>query len=257
MSVNLFLTFETLVLIPYFAWGIYTLRLRYTHHEELPLRLELVTLAAVTVFIAVNFFVARAWMRDEPLLLILTFLGLFVSAAALYGPMVLSLTSHHVTEIVHPSEHDFDDDGPQLHWGEAHEHKGDYERAVNTYLEMAEAHTSDPEVSMRVADNLAKLGRFEEAAPHFMQALRGITDPERALHVTNRLVEIYARRLDETNKAIEVLEEYAARYPQSTRLDSVRARIARLSGESSASSTVAQHGGANGPTRPAPEDPSE
>ena len=51
---------------------------------------------------------------------------------------------------------------------------------------------------------------------------------ETALGVTNRVAEIYLRRLDQRDDAIRVLENYIETFPDAERTDSVRTRLDRI-----------------------------
>ena len=71
---------STLLLLPYLGGGIYTLRVRYFHHEEFSLATEAVTIVAVTSFLFVELSLLNTWMADMQVQYIFVALGLFVHA---------------------------------------------------------------------------------------------------------------------------------------------------------------------------------
>lgn len=216
------------LLIPFFGWGIYVLRVQYRYHHELSMTTEFLSLGAVAVIIALEVLLLRSWMRDNDLQFIFSILGLFVSVAALYGPMMVSLFSHLFVEMVMPAHKDAistPDFGP----AEALERLGDYEGAVKECMIIARIFPKDPAAALRIADNLTKLERFDESTQWFERSLVHQEDPDRNLRATNRLVEIYTRRLDRVQEAQRVLMEYLERFPESERADNVRRRLEGLS----------------------------
>lgn len=234
------------LLIPYFAWGLYTLRVRYRFHEELTVRTEAATLAAVAVILALELLLLRKSMTDLPVLFTFTALGLVVSATALYGPMLVSLASQLLVDMIIPA-HPEDSDVPSFAPAEALERVGDHEGAVQEYLVMARIFPRDGATALRIGDNLAKLEKWEEAAEWFERGLSWVDDPERCLLVVNRLAEIHLRRLEQPGDATRILQLYIDRYPELDRTNSVRARLAKIE-ESQARKEKAEAMGSQGPS---------
>lgn len=243
---------STLLLVPYFAWGIFTLRYRYRFHEELAPAVEMATLILVVIFFAVELNLLRTWMSGRPIQFIFVGLGLFVSGTALYGPMLVSLTSQLFVEMVMPAQTE-DTGQPQFAPAEALEAMSDFEGAIQEYTVMARIYPNDPATSLRIADNLTKLDRYEESIDWFERALSRIDDPEKGLLVANRLAEIYLRRLERHEDAQRILKQYIERFPDADRTESVRARLARLA-ESPAPAAPTP---STGLPEPPPEVPSE
>lgn len=218
-----------LFMAPYFAWGLYTLRLRYLKHEELSPKTEALTVAAVVALIAFEMYSLRGLAKDWPLLYVFSSLGLLVSAVALYGHMLVSLISRVFVDALMPAE-DQGADMPQFGPVDALEHLGDYEGALQECYVIARLFPREPSVAVRIGDLQCKLDQPEEAVGWFERALPYIYDSEAALRVTNRLADIYQRELGRKSDTVRVLEGYVKRFPKSERIETVRARIERLTG---------------------------
>ncbi len=232
--------FSALIMLPYLAWGIFTLRLRYRFHEELSFTAEVVTLAAVSAFLMLELYLLKSVMTENLVLYVFTVLGLAVSGAALYGPMLISVASQLFVDalMTHPTQKlDVANFAPV----EALERIGDYEGAFNECLMLIRIFPKDPAASLRAGENLVQLERFEEATPWFERGLAGTPEADRALRIVNRLVEIYAKRLSRGDDAIRVLESHIALFPDSDRADTIRIRISKLAQpprEAAATATV-------------------
>ncbi|MDP7639999.1 MAG: hypothetical protein QGG73_09840 [Candidatus Hydrogenedentes bacterium] len=244
--------------IPYLAWGVYALRIKYRYHEEFSPATEAITLTAVTIFFVVELSLLRAWMLDTPLMFVFTVLGLLVSGAALYGSMLVSLASQLLVDFFIPARHD-EVHAPNFVPVEALERVGDYDGALQECLVIAQIFPKDPDTLLRVAQNMTELDRYEESTQWFEAALALMNDPTKSLRVSNRLAEIYNHRLERTGDARRVLEEYLANHPDSERAETVKKRIARLSesAEARAVSPTAPPGVPLASPAPTRETPSE
>lgn len=219
-----------LLFIPYLGWGIYTLYIKFSREEEFSLAVEITTLVAVVVFLLAAMSLLRTSMRDEPLLMIFTDLGLVVSAVALYGHLLVSLVSQTMVNLVHPPDiEDFNE--PRLIAAEACERVGDYEGALAECLVQVRLFPNHEGLVLRIAGLYAQLEEFEEAAEWFELAFNLIDDEDRTLNIANRLSEIYARKLDRPKDAARILEEYLFYHPESDRAEAIRKRIGRISRE--------------------------
>ncbi len=223
--------FSAAVLIPYFAWGIYTLRLRFRYHEELAPKTEALTLLAVGVFFCVEMALVRAYIgRQMPLYYTFAILGVVVSGVALYGPLVVSLVSLVLVDLVVPAERSKTHE-PRYAPAEALERAADYEGALREYMVIARIFPRDPTALVRIGDMYTKLSQPAEAAQWFERALRYIDTPQKSLQVTNRVSEIYNRQLGRPLDAIRVMEAYLAKFPAAEYAESVRERMLRLKGQ--------------------------
>lgn len=216
-----------LVLIPYFGWGIYTLRLRFRFHEDINPAIETVTLVAVAVFYAVEIYLLRAYMGYHQVFYIFSVLGLIVSGAALYGPMGVSLLSQLLVDTIAPGERSKTLE-PRFEPAEALERESDYEGAVREYMVIARIFPHEPTVHIRIGEAYMMLLKPEEAAPWFHRALKCLESPDKSLQVTNRLCEIYNRQLGRPEEVGRLLEAYLNKYPRAEYAASVRERLKSL-----------------------------
>ncbi|MBI4559549.1 MAG: hypothetical protein HY706_18335 [Candidatus Hydrogenedentes bacterium] len=231
-------TFLSLVLlVPYFGWGVYTLRLRFRFHEELNPVVETTTLACLFVFYVFELALLSVWLEDNPVFLIFSVLGLVVSGAALYGSMAISLLSRVIVEMMMPSGHNSVAE-PRYGPAEALERQGDFDGAVQEYMVIARIFPRDPTTAIRIGDNLMKLGRPQDAAPWFERGLANLNSPEKSLVVTNRLCEIYHRHLNRGDSATRVLQNYLEKFPTAEYAGTIRDRLRQLTGASQTTSVV-------------------
>ncbi len=212
--------------VPYLAWGVYALRRRYRFHEDIPRRIEAVTLIGLVLFVALETYLLHRFMRDSPGFFFFAVLGLLVSAMALYGPMLISLSSQIIVDMVMPSERSKTHE-PGYGPAEALERAGDFEGALQEYLIIARMFPREPAVLLRIAECCLRLNRTAEAAGWFERAANYLDSAERCLQVANRLCELYNRQLNRPEEAVRVLEAYLDRYPDAEYAESVRQRLKR------------------------------
>jgi len=216
-----------LLLIPYLVWGVYLLRLRLAEHVEIKPTVEIATVVAVIAYLGFQYFLLKTWLAPTPWKLLLATTALAISGAALYGHVVISLGSLLLVEMVMPAEVSAPQQ-PRYGAAEACERGGDFEGAAREYVAILRMFPKDATSALRAGDNLMKLDRFEEAVQHFEQGLALLESEERSLPVTNRLVEIYIRNLEQPEEARRVLGSFLDRFPQSERAEAVRARLQRI-----------------------------
>jgi len=212
---------------PYMAWGVYTLRLRYRYHEELPALVEALTLILVVTFYVVEMFLLRRYLGHLPVHFMFAILGLVVSGAALYGPMLVSLLSRVVVDLMMPPDQSKTRE-PRYEPAEALERVGDFDGALGEYLVIARMFPKEPSVLLRIADLYARLDRPAEAVKWYERALTNLNAEDQCLGVTNRLAELYQRKLEQREDAVRVLNAYLSRFPDAEYADSVRSRLQRL-----------------------------
>lgn len=215
---------STLLLAPYFGWGIYVLRQRLRHDSELNHMLELATFGGLVLFYLIEISFLTEIMRGTPILLFFAILGLVVSSVALYGPMLIVFLSDVILESVMPAgltpAHE-----PKYGGAEALERQGDYAGAVKEYMIIARVFPKDPTSAIRIGDNLVKLGCLEEAAEWFERGLARLDSPQKSLLVTNRLYDLYHRHLGQPIRAKELLDDYLDKYPEAEQAVYVRERL--------------------------------
>lgn len=213
------------LMVPFFGWGVYTLRIRYQYHEELHRAAEWITIGGVAAFFATEMSLLGSWMYDySPGMFAGTGLALTVSTAALYGHIMVSLASSVFVDAVMPNM-DPDSQHPQFGPAESLERVGDYDGALQEYLVTARIFPKDAETFVRIASCLVKLERYEEAANAFARGFTLTKAEEDALSIANRLHVLYKERLNRPAEAKRILEQFLDRYPLSPRSDSVIRRI--------------------------------
>jgi tetratricopeptide (TPR) repeat protein len=219
--------FSGLLLIPYLCWGVYLLRFRARTQSELNPRYEAITVACLILFYLVEFNSLMTWFKLSPIAFVGACIGLIVSGAVLYGPMILSLGSHVLVEILMPSGASVAHH-PQYGAAEAQERDGDFAAAANEYIAVARMFPKDSKSVLRAADNLAKAGEAEKAAEWFERGLGLLDSAEQSLPVTNRLFELYTRQLNKQISARRILEQYLEKYPDAEYAEYVHRRLRRL-----------------------------
>jgi tetratricopeptide (TPR) repeat protein len=217
--------FSIILLIPYLGWGIYTLRLRYQFHEELPVAVEVATLAGLLVYYAVEIFVFDRAMSNTPVLYVFTVLGFAISGTALYGHILISVVSRVLVDAVLPND-DLQTKGPRFGPAEVLERRGDFEGALQEYLVIARIFPKDPATSIRVGNTYAELKQPRDAVVWFERAMNRVDDADRALTIVNRLSALYDE-LNDAENAIVSLENFLKKFPTSEFSDRVRLRVAR------------------------------
>lgn len=216
-----------LLFIPYVAWGIHTLQLRYKLHEEASPTSEALTLLGVMLILVIEIRLLQQSLQSSTLLFMFSVMGLVVAGAALYGHILVSLTSRLIVDIVVPGG-DSQQSTPRLGPAESLERQHDYEGALQEYLVLARIFPRDPQIHLRIASNLLHLERHEEAPAWFERALRYINSGDRALNVTQRLCEVYENALKNPGAAIAALEAHLKRFPEEEYAGAIRERIAAL-----------------------------
>ena len=219
------------LLIPYLTWGIFLLRQRLVYKVELDRAVEVFTIAALVFFFIFEFTLLKMYLINNPIKLVFSTMGLVASGLALYGPLLVSFSSHFVIDLIMPTAH-FDPNVPQYGIAAGCELRGDFEAAAREYATIARMFPRDAHANLRTADNYMKTENVDLALPYFAQGLRNLAGSSEALRVTNRLAEIYQRRLNDPEKAKAILESYLERFPDAEYADSVRSRITRLEASS-------------------------
>ncbi len=224
---NLSWVLSGLLLIPYLTWGIFLLRQRLVYRVELDRAIETFTIAALVFFFIFEFTLLKMYLGNSPVKLVFSTLGLVASGLALYGPLLMSFGSHFVIDLIMPAGR-FDPSVPQYGAAAGCELRGDFEAAAREYATIARMFPRDTHAPLRAADNYMKLDEVESALPFFVQGLRNTGTSAEALRISNRLFEIYQRKLNDPDKARAVLESFIERFPDGEYADSVRSRLERL-----------------------------
>jgi len=216
-----------MLMLPYVGWGVYTLRRRYHHHDDLSLPFEAWTMLAVGVSFILEASLLRVWGTRQPVLYLFALLGLCMATIALYGHVAISLVSRLLVDMVLGTD-EGDSSQPRFGPAESLERQRDYEGAMQEYMVLARVFPSNPAVLCRVGENMARLGRYREAVPWFERALRHLDSANRAGAVATRLAGVLHRHLDNTEAARTVLEDYMARFPGTPDAEAARAFLAEM-----------------------------
>lgn len=216
-----------LLLIPYVGWGVYNLRRRFRFHDELHPLVEAVSLALVSIYLAIQVQVLEYWFEAAPAYVMFAVLGLFVSAAALYGHMAISLVSWIIVDFMMPGYRG-NPDHPRMGPEEALERQRDYEGAIEGYLVLARIYPRNIEIPMRVANNLLRLGRGHEAPTWLERALACCSGGDEATPVVTRLCEVYERYLNDPERARATLEAFLERYPDVKEKEALTEHLGRI-----------------------------
>lgn len=205
-------TIALFLLIPYFAWGIYALRLKYQFHEDLSLATEAFTLLGIVLFYALEISVLREALADNRMQFTFATLGLMASGAALYGHMAISFSSRLIVEAVVPGPNT-QDHRPRLGPAEALERRKDLHGALQEYMVIARTFPKDFVVPMRIANIQVQLGEHADAANWLERAQKWAITEDQALAVAQRLVEVHERHLKQPEQARAVLAGFLEKFP--------------------------------------------
>jgi len=216
-----------ILFIAYLGWGIVLLHLKFNKHEELNPVVEAATLGAIILFYSFELALFNVVFQQNRLMMALAVIGLVLSGLALYGPVVMSLASHAVVGMLMPSG-DRPTATPHFGAAERYEEIEDYENALNEYMTVAKMFPNNPTAALRVGNNLARMGRYDEAVEWFERGMLGVNEPEDCLVTVNRVVEIATRHLDDKEAAERALVFFMERFPDSQYADTAARRLKRV-----------------------------
>jgi tetratricopeptide (TPR) repeat protein len=217
-------TIAVILLVPYFAWGIYALRLKYRFHEDLSLLTEAGTLLGLMLFYVVEVTLLREALDASRIQFMVATLGLITSGAALYGHMAISFSSRLIVEAVVPGPN-MNDGKPRLGPAEALERQKDYAGALQEYYVIARMFPRDHAVCARIAHLHEHLGQYEDALHWLERAQKWADTEDRALTTTTRQANLLDQRLRRPDSARAVLTAFLEKYPKSKEAPALRARM--------------------------------
>lgn len=212
-----------IMMVPFFAWGIYSLQRRFRFQEEGSPLLEAATLLLLVLFYAFEIAQLRESLYHLRGWYLFTVLGLLVSGFALYGHMAVSLLSRLIVDVVVP-HNDGAADRPRLGPVEILERQGDFEGALREYQVLARIYPRYAPIHCRIAENLLRLDRPGDAAQWLETALRYSPD-DHGLPIVQRLCELYERDLDQYDDARQVLRNFLGRNPASPHAEALEKRL--------------------------------
>jgi hypothetical protein len=227
-----------ILLVPYIGWGVYLLRRRLSLHDDIAPGTMGFTLAGVAVFFMIEMAVLEVLLRDSLLIYIFATLGLLVSCAALYGHVLASFLSWLLVEFFMPGEVR-EGDQPRMSPAEALERHGDYEGALEGYRVLARIYPSHAEIAMRVAENLARLGRAGEELPWVQRARRHAAHVDEEFAMVSRACDFYDQHLDDAEAARDLLRDFLSSHPHGEHAERALERLTRVG----MAPETTQHGG--------------
>ncbi|MCA1901266.1 MAG: hypothetical protein LDL53_03440 [Candidatus Hydrogenedens sp.] len=205
-----------------FFWGLYMLYQKWARKVEVPLWIDLISLIIMFVILGIEILQFRDWMKEYTLLYILSSLGLFVSATALYAQSFISLVTTIFLSIIQPGE-ESSPDIPRFGPAEILEHEKDYEGALNEYLVLARIYPYHPSVHIRIANMYLKLNQPRESMDWLKKSLKYLKKDEDVYLIVARYCDI-AHDLGELSLESEMIDYYLSKYPNSVYSKSLTAR---------------------------------
>lgn len=216
-----------LLLVPFLAFGVHTLRRRFLSHDEWGLAGQSVVLIAVLLTVAFEITAMRDELTETPVYLIFASLGMLATSMALYGHIAVSFLSRLMVDLFLP---DGDKAASQPRFGAAEmlERLGDYQGALNEYFVLARAFPGRPDVMARIGAALDALQSYHEAAQWFRRAMDAQNSPHEAVAILWHLLDLLENRQPNPDLAAQVCASFLARFPESPEAAAVKARWQRL-----------------------------
>lgn len=217
---------ETLMIVPFFGWGVYTVYLRFNRRVDPSILRDGLTCLAVVLFLAFQVDYLGMWIRGYRVEYMLAVLGLFIATAALYGHVFYGLITQVLMDVAHPTR----DDESEPRWGaaEARERVDDFTGALAEYFKLLRTHPRHVLLNVRIADALVQLNRPQEAPPYLRMAIDAASTPDRELAAVNRLCDLYDGVLNESEKAERCLRDFMERNPRTKQFDVAQRRLERI-----------------------------
>lgn len=203
---------------------------RFLLHHEWPMHVEAASLGGLLLFYGFSFPVLRLYLAESPAAMIFASLGLFVSGAALYGHMAISITAKLVVDSVSAAPSEVQD-GPRFGPAEALERQKDFEGAYAEYLVLARMYPREIPVRLRLADTARKLGKHAESVDLFERVLTAKLSREQAAMATARIAEQAERALNDPDRARRAVQLYLESHPTAPDRESFVARLAAIGRE--------------------------
>ncbi len=216
-----------LVLVPFMAFGVYSLRRRFLYHDDWGLACQSVALLYALLTAAFEVQAIRDELVEVPVYLIFASLGMLAATMALYGHMAVSFLSKIMVDMFLPGG-DQAASQPRFGPAEALERLGDYRGALDEYYVLARIFPRRPEIMARIGATLDTLHSHEEAAQWFRRALESQEHPQEAAALLWQLLDVLENRLQRPDLASNACEEFLFRFPQAAETEAVRLRLNRM-----------------------------
>ncbi len=209
--------------VVFVVFGIWSLHQRFRRLEEWSLRTQLLTLSGLLFFYVVETTVLRRALHDNIVFFIFALLGLFVAGLALYGHIVVSVLSRLLVELVAP-DNPAAPDIPRLGPAEALERQGDWNGALQEYYILARIYPDQTLLYTRIANNLIRLERKDDASSWLKRAIKHSKRPDECLALSRRLFDIY-KGLGRPELARQALTAFLKRFPEHAASDHIRKQL--------------------------------
>jgi len=145
-----------------FFWGVFLLYQKWIKNYDYPFWWDVLSLIGLFIILGIELLQLRDWLRNSPLLYILTGLGLFIFASALYSQSFVSLLTRLFLSVIHPGEESAPD-VPRFGPAEVLERQNDWTGALNEYFVIARIYPHHPSVHLRIANAYIHLNQHENA----------------------------------------------------------------------------------------------
>lgn len=211
------------------AFGIWSLHKRFQKFEEWSFSTQLFVLLGVAIFYLIEIQSLSILLKESVVQFIFALLGLLVAGLALYGHIVVSVTSRMLVEVLvpdNPAAATIPRTGP----AEALERHQDWEGALNEYYILARMYPRNAMLCIRAANNLVRLNRNEEAVAWFQRAIKYTDKPEDNLAIVRRLCDTL-ETLNQPEKINEALRTFAERFPEQGDAKSVLTDLSKTATE--------------------------
>lgn len=209
-----------------FFWGVFLLYQKWIKNYDYPFWLDLLSLIIMFVILGIELLQFRDWLRNYPLLYILSALGLFIAASALYSQSFISLITLIFLSIIHPGEESAPD-VPRFGPAEILERQNDWEGALNEYFVLARIYPHHPSVHLRIANAYTKMKQPEEALHWLKKSLQYLKKEEDTYLIIARYCDI-AHDIGDIPSATEMMDYFLNQYPESMHSRSILERKKRI-----------------------------
>ncbi len=209
-----------------FFWGVFLAYKRWVKRHDIPYWLDLISLICVLIILGIELIQLRDWLRNFPLLYILTGLGLFIFASALYSQSLISLLTTVFMSVIQPGEESAPDI-PRFGPAEILERQGDWEGALNEYFILARIYPHHPSVHLRIANAYVKLNQPEQALLWLKKSLKYLKREEDLYLIVARFCDI-AHDIRDMESFSEMIDYFSKLYPDSPHTQSILERKKRI-----------------------------
>jgi len=168
----------------------------------------------------------KEWLKNYLLFYILSSLGLFVAATALYAQSFISLITTIILSFLQPGEESAPDI-PRFGPAEILERQKDFTGALNEYFVLARIYPYNPSVHLRIANIYLKMNHPQDAMNWLKKSLQYLKKDEDIYLIVARYCDI-AHKIGDIDSESDILDFYLSQYPESTHAKSISERKKKL-----------------------------